>query len=190
MNLNNTDDIRTVISLNRLGQSPITEDHGLFPNFQDIIREWYQFNTQFLREELNDNSIGMESSSCASSYLSMYNNKLDYVQAREGKKVVNSIIKDPSTLASKFGVPLLSLHQLSLLRLSHKTRNLSDQLAIAYAIRLGYDRGHFISGVAAKAYISKLQKAYLSLWVGKSLVLLNLGDTIIKFILIYVVVVL
>ena len=42
-----------------------------------------------------------------------------------------------------------------------KVKNLSGEHAIAYASRLGYDRGHFISGVVAEAYISKLQSAYL-----------------------------
>ena len=108
LNLNNTDDIRSVISLNRLGQSPITEVHGLFTKFQDIMEEWSLFNAQVLKGELNNNSVEVESSSCASSQLPLYNNKLDYVQASRGKKVVDSLSKDPTMLASKFGVPLLS----------------------------------------------------------------------------------
>ena len=175
LNLNNTDDIRSIISLNRLGKPPITEGHRLLVEFHDIMEEWCQFNNQVLREELNDNSVEVESSSCASSHLPMYNKKMKYVQASGEKKVLNSITKDPAMLASKFDVPLLSSNQLNLLKVSHKTKSLSDQLAIAYAVRLGYDRGHFISGVAAKSYISKLQKAYLSLWVGQSLVLSNIG---------------
>lgn len=176
LNLNNVDDIRSIVSLNRLGKSPITKSHGLYTQFRDIIEEWCQFNTQYLREELNDSSIEVESSSCASSHLPIYGNKLDYVQARGRKQEVDSISKDPTKLASKFGVPLLSSNQINLLKWSYKTKNLSDQHAIAYASRLGYDRGDFISGVAAKAYISKLQKAYMSLWVGKSLVLSNIGQ--------------
>ena len=46
------------------------------------------------------------------------------------------------------------------------TKNLSDGHAIPYATRLGNDRGPLISGIAARAYISKLQRAYMSLWVG------------------------
>ena len=84
------------------------------------------------------------------------------VQEDEGKKGERSSSKDVAALASKFGVPLLSATQLNLLRISQKTKNLSDQLAIAYATCLGYDGGCFISGVAAKSYISKVQKAYLS----------------------------
>ena len=181
LNLNNTDDIRSVISLNRLGQSPITEAHCLFPEFQDIMKEWCEFNTQVLREELNNSSNEVESSSYASSQLPSYNNKLDYVQTSRGENVVNSSnSKDLAMLASKFGVPLLSSSQMNLLKLSHKKKHLSDHLAIAYATRLGYDRGPFISGVAAKAYISKLQKAYLSLWVGFNLVSYKLMYNIIK----------
>ena len=171
LNLNNTYDLRTIISLNRLGQPPITKCHGLFIEFQDLIEEWLQFTSQFLRDELHDNSNEVESSSCASSHVPLYDKKMDYVQARGGQKVVDSISKQPATLASKFGVPLLSPNQLRVLKSTHKIKSLSDAHAIAYATRLGYDRGPFISGVAAKSYISKLQRAYMSLWVGKSQVL-------------------
>ena len=166
LNLNKTND-RSIISLNRLGQSPITHGHNLFTKFQDVMKEWIEFTSQFLREELNDNSDEVENSSCASSHLlPVYVVKLKYVQSSGGKREVESINTDLAVLASKSGVPLLSKDQLSLLKMCHKTRCLSDQHAIVYATRLGYDRGHLISGVAAKAYISRLQKAYLSSWVG------------------------
>ena len=59
-------------------------------------------------------------------------------------------------------MPQLSSSQLKLLRVVANTKSLTGEHAIAYAGHLGYDRGDFISGVAAKAYISKLQNAYLN----------------------------
>lgn len=214
--LNNTDDIRTIISFNRLGQPPITEQHGLFSQFDDIIEEWLQFTFQFLREELHDNSNEVESSSCASSHLPWKDRKMDYIQARGGQREGDSISKEPtipkskfgvqslcdkkmyfaqakvgwkeqdftrkepSMLASEFGVPLLSPHQLAMLKMALNTKNLSDRHAIAYATCLGYDRGPLISGVAAKAYLSQLQRAYMSLWVGKTLILCELDRDMLK----------
>ena len=99
----------------------------------------------------------METSSNASSKVPSYNYKFAYVKEDEDKKGEGSSSKDAFVLASKFGVPLLSANQLNLLRISQKTKTLRDQLAIAHATCLGYDGGCFISGVVAKAYISKLQ---------------------------------
>ena len=41
-----------------------------------------------------------------------------------------------------------------------KTKNLGGEHAIAYATCLGYDCGCYISGVAAKTYITKLKSSY------------------------------
>ena len=159
--LNQIDDIRAFTSLNRLGQDPITESHKLFVRFEDIISEWQSFTSQFLREELEEYSSTQETSSCASSHLPMQKEKLEYISKKVGKNEVCQKLKDPSMIAKTFGVPQLSSIQLNLLRVVVKVKNLSGEHAIAYASRLGYDRGRFISGVAAKAYISKLQNAYL-----------------------------
>ena len=70
-------------------------------------------------------------------------------------------MKHPSIVSKLFGIPRLSSSQLRILKVVSNTKNLSGEHAIAYANRLGYERGGFISGVAAKAYITKLQKAYL-----------------------------
>ena len=64
-------------------------------------------------------------------------------------------------VSNKFSVPQLSSTQLNLLRVVAKIENLSGDHVIAYVDRLWYDHGHFISGVVAKAYIKKLQNAYL-----------------------------
>ena len=102
--LNNIDDIRTITSLKRLKQSPITEEHGLFLKFCDIIDKWLQFTFQFLREELDNKSNEVESSSCASSHLPLYDRKMDYIKTRGERKEEGYISKEPTLLKSKFGV--------------------------------------------------------------------------------------
>ena len=159
LNLNNTSGIWPKISLNKIVKSPITKRHGLFTKFQDIIEEWFLFNACVLREELGNSSTKVETSLHASSKVPFYNYKFAYVQEDGNKKRERSSTKDAAMLASKFSVPLLLANQLNLLRISQKTKTFSDQLDTAYATCLGYDGGHFISGVVAKAYISKLQKA-------------------------------
>ena len=77
--LNNTNKIRPIISLNQIGQSPITKRHGLFTKFQDIIEEWFVFNSHVLREELGNSSTKVETSSNASSKVPSYNYKFAYI---------------------------------------------------------------------------------------------------------------
>ena len=161
LKLNETDDVRSFTTLNRLGQDPITKNHKLFVRFEDIIEEWQLFTRRFLQEELQDYSSGEETSSCASSHAYMQKQKLEYITKKVEKQEEIPKSKDPSIVSKAFGLPQLSSIQLNLLRVVANTRNLSGEHAIAYAGRLGYDRGRFISGVAAKAYIRQLQNAYL-----------------------------
>ena len=162
LKLNQTNDIRSFILLNRLGQDPITKSHELFVRFADIIDEWQSFTSQFLCEELEDYSSTKEISSCASSQLSRQTKKLEHISKNVEKQEVYSKSKYSFTVAKTFGVPQLSPTQLKLLRVVANIKSLTGEHAIAYAGCLGYDRGRFISGVAAKAYISKLQNAYLN----------------------------
>ena len=161
LKLNQIDDVRSFTSLNRLGQDPITKNHELFVRFEDIIEEWKLFTKQFLQEELQDYSSGEDVSCCASSDAPKQKQKLESIAKKVEKQEAVPKLKDPSKVSKTFGLPQLSSHQLNLLRVVANTKNLSGEHAIAYADRLGYDRGRFISGVAAKAYITKLQNAYL-----------------------------
>ena len=88
LTLNNTNDIRPIISLNQIGQSLITKRHGLFTKFQDIIEEWFLFSSHVLREDLGSNSTKVETSSnnASSKVPSSYNFKFAYVQEDEDKK--------------------------------------------------------------------------------------------------------
>ena len=162
LKLNQTNDIRSFISLNRLGQDPITKSHELFVRFADIIDEWQSFTSQFLHEELEDYSSTKDVSSCASSHFSRQTKRLEYISKKMEKQEEYSKSKDPFTVAKTFDVPQLSSSQLKLLRVVANTKSLTGEHAIAYAGHLGYDQGGFISGVAAKTYISKLQNAYLN----------------------------
>ena len=137
LKLNQTDDIRSFTSLNRLGQDPITKSHGLFVRFKDIIEEWQLFTSQFLQEELEDYSSREETSSCASSQIPMQKQKLEYISKKVEKQEVASEVKDPSMVAKTFDVPQLSSSQINLLRVVVNTKNLSGEHAIAYAGRLG-----------------------------------------------------
>ena len=91
----------------------------------------------------------------------MHKKKLEYI-TKKVKTHVNSTPKDLSIVSKRFGVPQLSSTQINLLRVVTNTKNLSGEHAIACAGHLGYDRGCFISGISAKAYITKLQNAYLN----------------------------
>ena len=53
------------------------------------------------------------------------------------------------------------MSQLNLLRVVANKKSLSGEHAIAYVGWLGYDHGRFVSGGTARAYIKKLQHAYL-----------------------------
>lgn len=93
----------------------------------------------------------------------MQKQKQEYISKKVEKQEVDPRVKDPSMVSNTFDVPQLYSSQLNLLRVVINTKNLSGEHAIAYAGCLGYDCGHFISRVGAKAYISKLQNAYLDL---------------------------
>ena len=160
LKLNQIEDVRSFTSLNRIGQDPITKNHKLFVRFEDIIEEWQVFTSRFLQEELQDYSSGEDTSSYASSCAPMHKKKLEYI-TKKVKTHVNSTPKDLSIVSKRFGVPQLSSTHINLLRVVTNTKNLSGEHAIACAGHLGYDRGCFISGISAKAYITKLQNICL-----------------------------
>lgn len=161
MKLNQANDIRSFVMLNRLGQDPISKGHELFVKFGDVIDEWQSFTSQFLCEELEDYSSTKDISSCASSQLSIQTDKLKYVSKTIEKQEGSARPKSSSVAPKILTVPELSSSQLRILSTIKSVRGLSGEHAIAYAGRLGYDGGPFISATAAKTYISKLQNAYM-----------------------------
>ena len=161
LKLNQIVDIRAFTSLNQLGQDPITKNHRLFVRFEDIIKQWQLSTRRFLQEELQDYSSGEDTTSCASSHAPIQRQKLEYITMNVKKHKVDLKVKNISSISKTYGLPQLPSTQLSLLRVVAKKKSLGGEHAIAYASRLGYDRGCYISGVTAKSYITKLKNAYL-----------------------------
>ena len=122
LKLNESEDVRSFTSLNRIGQDHITKNHKLFVRFEDIIEEWQLFTSRFLQEELQDYSSGEDTSSCASSCAPMQKEKLDYI-TKKVEKQVNSKPKDLSIFSKRFGLPQLSSSQINLLRVVTNKKN-------------------------------------------------------------------